>query len=106
MEQMSKYNYTFENIELDDGKRADRQTLVVTAADGSTQTVEYTCIGGGEVYLPEFLAMYNVRQGREYLIKRLRIRHLTLIHKWNRLLEISPKLPKTLRNTSTIHGVV
>ena len=69
MEQMSKYNYTFENIELDDGKRADRQTLVVTAADGSTQTVEYTCIGGGEVYLPEFLAMYNVRQGREYLIK-------------------------------------
>ena len=24
MEQMSKYNYTFENIELDDGKRADR----------------------------------------------------------------------------------
>ena len=69
MEQMSKYNYTFENVVLDDGKRADRQTLVVTAADGSTQTVEYTCIGGGEVYLPEFLAMYNVRQGREYLIK-------------------------------------
>lgn len=69
MEQMSKYTYTFENVELDDGKRADRQTLVVTAADGSTQTVEYTCIGGGEVYLPEFLAMYNVRQGREYLIK-------------------------------------
>ena len=49
MEQMSKYTYTFENVELDDGKRADRQTLVVTAADGSTQTVEYTCIGGGEV---------------------------------------------------------
>ena len=69
MEQMSKYNYTFENVELDDGKRADRQTLVVTAADGSTQTVEYTCIGGGEVYLPEFLAMYHIRQVREYLIK-------------------------------------
>ena len=49
MEQMSKYNYTFEKVEVD-GKPADRQTLVVTAADGSTQTVEYTCIGGGEIY--------------------------------------------------------
>ncbi len=68
MEQMSKYNYTFEKVEVD-GKPADRQTLVVTAADGSTQTVEYTCIGGGEIYLPEFLAMYHIRQVREYLIK-------------------------------------
>ena len=68
MEQMSKYNYTFEKVEVD-GKPADRQTLVVTAADGSTQTVEYTCIGGGEIYLPEFLAMYHIRQGREDLIK-------------------------------------
>ena len=68
MEQMSKYNYTFEKVEVD-GKSADRQTLVVTAADGSTQTVEYTCIGGGEIYLPEFLAMYHIRQVREYLIK-------------------------------------
>lgn len=68
MEQMSKYNYTFEKVEVD-GKPADRQTLVVTAADGSTQTVEYTCIGGGEIYLPEFLAMYHIRQTREYLIK-------------------------------------
>lgn len=68
MEQMSKYNYTFEKVEVD-GKPADRQTLVVTAADGSTQAVEYTCIGGGEIYLPEFLAMYHIRQVREYLIK-------------------------------------
>lgn len=68
MEQMSKYNYTFEKVEVD-GKPADRQTLVVTAADGSTQTVEYTSIGGGEIYLPEFLAMYHIRQVREYLIK-------------------------------------
>lgn len=68
MEQMSKYNYTFEMVEVD-GKSADRQTLVVTTADGSTQTVEYTCIGGGEIYLPEFLAMYHIRQVREYLIK-------------------------------------
>ena len=68
MEQMSKYNYTFEKVEVD-GKSADRQILVVTTADGSTQTVEYTCIGGGEIYLPEFLAMYHIRQVREYLIK-------------------------------------
>lgn len=68
MEQMSKYNYTFEKVKVD-GKKADRQTLVVAAADGSTQTVEYTCIGGGEIYLPEFLAMYHIRQTREYLIK-------------------------------------
>ena len=48
-------------------KPADRQTLIVTSPDSSTQTVEYTCIGGGEMYLPEFLAMYNIRQSREYL---------------------------------------
>ena len=66
MEQMPAYSYSFEEITVD-GKSADRQTLVVTSPDGSTQTVEYTCIGGGEVYLPEFLAMYNIRQSREYL---------------------------------------
>lgn len=66
MEQMPAYSYSFEEITVDD-KPADRQTLVVTSPDGSAQTVEYTCIGGGEVYLPEFLAMYNIRQSREYL---------------------------------------
>lgn len=66
MERMPAYSYSFEEITVD-GKSADRQTLVVTSPDGSTQTVEYTCIGGGEVYLPEFLAMYNIRQSREYL---------------------------------------
>lgn len=67
MEQMPAYSYSFEEITVDE-KPADRQTLVVTSPDGSTQTVEYTCIGGGEIYLPEFLAMYNIRQSREYLI--------------------------------------
>ena len=66
MEQMPAYSYSFAEITVDN-KSADRQTLVVTSPDGSTQTVEYTCIGGGEVYLPEFLAMYNIRQSREYL---------------------------------------
>ena len=64
---MPAYSYSFEEITVDE-KPADRQTLVVTSPDGSTQTVEYTCIGGGEIYLPEFLAMYNIRQSREYLI--------------------------------------
>ena len=68
MEQMPAYSYSFEEITID-GKSADRQTLVVTSPDGSTQTMEYTCIGGGEIYLPEFLAMYHIRQVREYLIK-------------------------------------
>lgn len=68
MEQMPTYSYTFEKTEVD-GKPADRQTLIVISADGSSQTVEYTCIGGGEIYLPEFLAMYHIRQTREYLLQ-------------------------------------
>lgn len=66
MEQMPTYDYTFENVTVD-GKPAQRQTLVV-ADSGSTQTVEYTCIGGGQIYLPEFLAMYHIRQCREFLL--------------------------------------
>ncbi len=68
MEQMPVYSYSFDRVDID-GVSADRQTLVVTAADGSSQTVEYTCIGGGEIYLPEFLAMYHIRQAREYLVE-------------------------------------
>lgn len=68
MEQMPVYSYSFDHVDID-GVSADRQTLVVTAADGSSQTVEYTCIGGGEIYLPEFLAMYHIRQAREYLVE-------------------------------------
>lgn len=66
MEQMPTYDYTFENVTVD-GKPAQRQTLVV-ADSGGTQTVEYTCIGGGQIYLPEFLAMYHIRQCREFLL--------------------------------------
>ncbi len=66
MEQMPTYDYTFEKVTVD-GKPAQRQTLVV-ADSGGTQTVEYTCIGGGQIYLPEFLAMYHIRQCREFLL--------------------------------------
>ena len=68
MEQMSVYSYDFEKVQVD-GKPGERQTLIVTEPDGSTQTVEYTCVGGGEIYLPEFLAMYNIRQTQEFLLK-------------------------------------
>ena len=68
MEQMPVYSYDFEKGQVD-GKLGERQTLVVTESDGSTQTVEYTCVGGGEIYLPEFLAMYNIRQTQEFLLK-------------------------------------
>lgn len=42
------------------------QSVTITL---KTSNSNLLLIGGGEVYLPEFLAMYNVRQGREYLIK-------------------------------------
>lgn len=66
MEHMPTYDYTFEKVTVD-GKPAQRQTLVVDDS-GGTQTVEYTCIGGGQIYLPEFLAMYHIRQCREFLL--------------------------------------
>lgn len=43
------------------GKSARRQTLVVTANDGTEQIVQYTAIGNVELYLPKFIAMYQAR---------------------------------------------
>lgn len=63
-EYIPKYTYTIEAVTVDE-KVANRQTLTVT--DDKTKTVEYTCIGGN-IYLPEFLAMYNVHQTQNYLI--------------------------------------
>ncbi|MGN0680165.1 MAG: hypothetical protein ACI4JS_10920 [Oscillospiraceae bacterium] len=61
----AKYIYTVDTVVLG-GSEAKRQTLSVE--DGKeSQTVEYICIGG-EIYLPEFLAMFNVRQTQSYLI--------------------------------------
>lgn len=68
MEQMPSYSYTFEKVTLDDDRTADRQTLVVASPDGSTQTVEYTCIGGGQIYLPEFLAMFHIKQSQDFFL--------------------------------------
>ena len=68
MESMPQYEYLYDETTTEDGKACTAQTLNVTDSTGSTQTVEYTCIGGGTIYLPRFLAMYNVRQCREFLV--------------------------------------
>lgn len=63
-ENIPKYTYTIETVTVDE-RAASRQTL--TVKDEKTKTVEYTCIGGN-IYLPEFLAMYNVHQTQDFLI--------------------------------------
>lgn len=68
MAAMPKYEYLYDEVTTEDGRPAAVQTLNVISPDGDVQTVEYTCIGGGSIYLPHFLAMYNVRQMREWLI--------------------------------------
>lgn len=59
------YKYTLDTTTID-GSNAKRQTLTIEDGEES-QCVEYICVGG-EIYLPEFLAMYNVHQQQKYLI--------------------------------------
>lgn len=59
------YKYTLETITVG-GDSAKRQALTIDDGEES-QCVEYICVGG-EIYLPEFLAMYNVHQQQKYLI--------------------------------------
>ena len=68
MEQMPRYEYLYEETTTEDGRPCTMQTLNVISPNGDIQTVEYICIGGGSIYLPHFLAMYNVRQTREFLL--------------------------------------
>lgn len=68
MEQMPQYEYLFEETTDEDGRPCTKQTLNVVSPNGDVQTVEYINIGGGTIYLPHFLAMYNVRQTREFLL--------------------------------------
>lgn len=68
MEIMPKYEYLYEETVTEDERPCTVQTLNVTDSTGREQTVEYTCIGGGTIYLPRLIALYNVRQMREYLI--------------------------------------
>lgn len=63
---IARYTYTADTIETDDGNKASRQVLAVIDGEAS-QTVEYICVGG-TIYLPEFLAMYNVHQNQQYLL--------------------------------------
>ena len=68
MEIMPKYEYLYEETVTVDERPCTIQTLNVIDSTGREQTVEYTCIGGGTIYLPRFIALYNVRQMREYLM--------------------------------------
>ena len=68
MEAMPKYEYLYEETVTEDERPCTIQTLNVTDSAGNEQSVEYICIGGGTIYLPRFIALYNVRQMREYLI--------------------------------------
>ena len=68
MEATPKYEYLYEETVTEDERPCTIQTLNVTDSAGNEQSVEYICIGGGTIYLPRFIAMYNVRQMREYLM--------------------------------------
>ncbi|MCM1062562.1 MAG: hypothetical protein NC452_20130 [Eubacterium sp.] len=57
---LNKYQYEFTEYETEEGKKATRQTLIVKG-EYSRQIVEYNAVGEVELYLPEFLAMYQAR---------------------------------------------
>lgn len=57
---MNNYSYAVEEYETDSGKKATRQTLTVTG-EGNVQIVEYNAIGEMELYIPGFIALYQVR---------------------------------------------
>ncbi len=57
---LGKYFYEYEEYTATNGKNAKKQVLTVTE-NGKTQIVEYHAIGGVELYLPEFIAYYQVR---------------------------------------------
>lgn len=67
MKKIPQYTYISEDVTIDE-KKAKRQTLTVNDGYGTVKSVEYTCIGG-DIYLPEFLAMYNVHQMQKNLIE-------------------------------------
>jgi hypothetical protein len=59
---MSSYNYEIEEIEDENGKITRTQTLTVDDGTGFKSIVEYRQIGGGTLYAPELLAMFQARQ--------------------------------------------
>lgn len=67
MEQMPHCEYVYSRGNDDNGQYI-RQTLNVKTPDGKIKTVEYKCYGGGGLYLPRFLAMYNAYQARETIL--------------------------------------
>lgn len=65
---LGKYSYEYEEYTTDNGKDATKQVLTVSE-NGKTQIVEYHAIGGVELYLPEFIAFYQVRLLDDSLIQ-------------------------------------
>lgn len=57
---LGSYNYEYEEYTTSSGKSAASQTLTVKKGE-NTQIVEYSAIGGVQIYLPELLAYYQVR---------------------------------------------
>lgn len=57
---LNNYIYTIREYETEEGKRIKTQTLTVVG-ESSTQTVEYNTVGNVELYLPNFLALYQAR---------------------------------------------
>lgn len=67
MEQMTRCEYVYSRGSDDNGQYI-KQTLNVKTPDDKTKTVEYKCYGGGGLYIPRFLAMYNAYQARETIL--------------------------------------
>ncbi len=77
-EELPTYTYTFEETSVE-GKPAEIQTLIVADGSGNTQTVEYTCIGGGQIYIPQILAMFSVHQMRDFIEMKNNEQHIAQI---------------------------
>jgi len=56
------YLYEIHETEDDNGKKTRTQVLTVDYSNGNKEIVEYRQIGGGILYAPELLAMFQARQ--------------------------------------------
>lgn len=66
---LTNYRYECFDYTTADGKNAHKQILTVRQPDGSFQKVQYITIGAVNLYLPEFLALYQVRLAHDSLLE-------------------------------------
>lgn len=57
---LGSYDYKYEEYITSNGKTATRQTLTVKENE-NTKIVEYTAVGGVEIYIPQLLAYYQTK---------------------------------------------